>query len=275
MKTKTVSTENSAIPAQKKVEDRAHTQFLSGDVLVNTRQLATVTWVNARGTQQSETAGPGLLRHALVEAIPIRKSKSHTNSTSYRGHAWFSQTDQQLWTESRFEWFALMWLDMFHDIDSIAVQPMRIDFGDGTHHFPDVLALHADARQVLYDIKPAATITPKAAEQFRKTRDVCARIGWGYEVFSGLPPLVTKNVKFLWNFRGPDHKPSDAVARRIIELLDTPRTISSVVMESGLLLPVVNTGIFHMVWKRQLRADLSTRFSYSTLIERNSNVRDA
>jgi hypothetical protein len=257
------------------LEAEPTTTTISSDILLNSRQLATVTWVDARGTRRSEIAGPGLLRHALVEAVPIRKSKSHTNSTSYRGHAWFSQTDQQLWTESRFEWFALMWLDMFHDIDSVAVQPMRIDFGDGLHHVPDVFALHADSRQVLYDIKPAATTTPEAKEQFRKTREVCARVGWGYEVFNGLPPIVTRNVKFLWNFRGPDYKPSAAVARRIIELLDTPRTISSVVMESGLLLPVVNTGIFHMVWKRQLRADLSTRFGYSTLIERNSNVRDA
>ena len=236
---------------------------------------ATVTWVDARGARRSEACGPDLLRHALVDTIPIRKSKSHTNSTSYRGHAWFSQTGQQLWTESRFEWFALMWLDMFHDIDSVAVQPMRIDFGDGTHHFPDVIALHGDARQVLYDIKPADRINPKAREQFRKTREVCARVGWGYEVFSGLSPLVTKNVKFLWNFRGPDHTPSVAVARRIIELLDTPRTISSVVMESGLPLPVVNSSIFHMVWKRQLHADLTTRLGYATLIERNLHVSDA
>jgi hypothetical protein len=244
------------------------------DIAAN-RHGATVSWVDARGEEQSMNAGPDLLRRNLVEARPIRVSKSHTNSTSYRGHAWFSQTGQQLWTESRFEWFALMWLDMSHDIDSVAVQPMRIDFGDGTHHFPDVIALHADSRQVLYDIKPAATITPKAAEQFRKTRDVCARVGWGYEVFSGLPQTVTTNIKWLWNYRGPDHKPSDAVARRIMGLLETPRTISSVAMESGLPLPVVNTGIFHMLWKRQLRADLSTRFGYSTLIERNPDGPDA
>ena len=236
-----------------------------------TPTVATVTWIDAIAQRHTAAAGPALLQEHLYEARPIRMSKPHKRSTAYQGHSFISQTRQQLWTESRLEAFALMWIDMSFNVESIATQPMRINFSDGTRHTPDIFALHSDATQVLYDVKPKAKLTEDTLTQFRKTREVCADIGWGYKVFHELAPQNHANMLWLWNFRRTDLIPSQEVEARVLELLDEPRTISSVAVESGLSIPDANTAIFNMLWRRILRTDLKTRIGYDSLIERTTH----
>ena len=230
--------------------------------------VATVTWIDATERHHTAPAHPDLMQERIYEAMPIRVSKSHAKSTAYQGHSIISQTRQQLWVESRLEAFALMWIDMSFDVQSVATQPMRIDFADGTRHTPDIFALHSDSTQVLYDVKPRSKLTEKVLTQFQKTRDICADVGWGYQLFHGLPPQVHANMVWLWNFARTDLKPARHVEARVLELLDVPRTLSSVTFESGLMMADVNSAIFNMLWRRVLRTDLTIRLGYSSIIER-------
>ncbi len=85
------------------------------------------------------------------------------------------------------EYTALMLLDHTAAVAAVCTQPLRMDFADGTSHFPDGLVVYANGRQELFDVRPAHLVDHDAVEQFAKTAQMCEQIGWTHRLIVDIP----------------------------------------------------------------------------------------
>lgn len=228
-----------------------------------------VHWLDQTGTLRTARPSVGLLDRELYLAPPIRKGNRYQGRRNYHGRNWVSATAGHVWHESMYERYALLDLDFRHDLIAIASQPMRLTLSNGDSHVPDFIALHADYRQVVYDVKPAARVTAKAQRQFDLTAELCARVGWGYEVFSEATPLVRTNVEWLANFRHHRFRPPPQALANLTEKLTSPLTVRE--GAAAMRLPNWNGGvgaIYHLAWVGELTLDLTQHLSYNTPIRK-------
>lgn len=234
---------------------------------------ALVRWKPTAKTTLKAPADRSLLSRHLYLAEPFRMPTSYPRQRNYYGLYYFSQTQTHVWHESLNEANMMMYLDHVESITAIAAQPMEMIFGDGGRHVPDLIALHSNNRQVVYDIKPASKITSKVLEQFAKTQAVCAAVGWGYQVLAGLPEQVQSNLTWLSNFRHPLFNPGDEATSRLLAALTAPTTFDAAAeaLSPGALAHG-RSALFHLLWLRVAHANLTKRIDGTTPIERNPHV---
>ncbi|WP_167738007.1 TnsA-like heteromeric transposase endonuclease subunit [Cryobacterium sp. MDB2-10] len=234
---------------------------------------ALVQWKPTAKTKMEAPADRTLLSRHLYLAEPFRKPKSYPRQRNYYGLYYFSQTKTHVWHESLNEANMMMYLDHVESITAINSQPMEIRFADGLRHVPDLMALHSNHRQVVYDIKPTAKITSKALEQFAKTQAVCTKVGWGYEVLAGLPEQVQTNLSWLNYFHHPLFAPEREATSRLLAALTAPARFDEAAhILSPQAIAYGRSALFHLLWLRVVRADMSARINGNTLIERSPHA---
>ena len=232
-----------------------------------------VEWIDSNHGVLSAIANKQLLDKELYLALPARVGNRYPGQRNYHGLSWVSSTGQQVWTESLMERRALLWLDFTSEIVSVASQPMKMFFADGTHHFPDFICLHADQRQVVYNIKPNKFITDKVQRQFDNADRLCAQVGWTHAVVSSFDSSTIRNVEWLANYRAPINQPSEDVREMALSVLDEPLpvgTLASILAQRGAINPF--PAIYHLAWSGELRLDLSTPLTNRTLARKASHV---
>ncbi|MGO4104680.1 TnsA-like heteromeric transposase endonuclease subunit [Leifsonia sp. YAF41] len=234
---------------------------------------ALVRWApTAKTTSEAPADRPLLSRH-LYLAEPFRKPTSYPRQRNYYGLYFFSQTGSHVWHESLNEANMMMYLDHVESISAIASQPMEMVFADGGRHIPDLIALHSDYRQVVYDIKPASKISSKALEQFAKTQAVCAAVGWDYQVLAGLPDQVQSNLTWLSYFKHPLFSPvEDATSELLVTLTPSTRFDDAALTLSPGSLADGRSALFHLLWLRVVHVDMTTPIDGNTLIERSPHA---
>ena len=125
---------------------------------------------------------------------------------------------------------------------------------------------------MVYDIKPAAKITPKVLEQFAKTQAVCTAVGWGYQVLPGLPAQMQSNLTWLSCYRHPGFHPGEEATSRVLDSLSAPAPFDEV---AAILrpdsMPQGRSSLFHLLWVRAVKVDMTQRFDATTLIERTTH----
>lgn len=178
------------------------TSIIKRDILV---------WTDRDGEPRSAPADRGATKLNMHTAQLSRQPAKYQHRKHYEGFYWFSGTQAHVWHESMAEYTALMWWDHHRSIEAIASQPMCIIFADGTRHFPDFFAVHSDGSQVLYDVRPSALLDEKAIAQFEKTRQLCTKTGWNYEVFTGLDRVIRHNLEWMSAFRQKRFEPDDVL----------------------------------------------------------------
>jgi hypothetical protein len=232
---------------------------------------ATITWLSPDNKEHTELASPALLSRSIFVAPAIRIGNKYPRKRAYPGFNWFSKTNGFIWYESMFEREALLWLDLLTDVVAIASQPMRMDFADGSHHYPDFFALHSDHRQIVYDVKPASKLTQKALDQFKKTEDLCAEIGWSFQLITDQSDAARANINWLSNYRQTRFAPPAAARDGLItELTQGPLTVAEAAEILDLHSP--DTGrpsVYHLIWQRDLTFDMQTVLTDSSSITRN------
>ncbi|WP_157157601.1 TnsA-like heteromeric transposase endonuclease subunit [Diaminobutyricimonas sp. LJ205] len=234
---------------------------------------ASLQWKSPVTGLRAKAASPALLLDELYLASPIRTGNRYPRQRNYHGHHYFAQTGALVEHESLLEATTLAWLDMHCDIVAIAAQPMKMTFADGSVHFPDFFALHGDYSQVVYDVKPKELITEKVQLQFAKTRALCARIGWEYEVHSELPNQVRVNLNWISAFKHHGYHPGAERTAQLTAALTEPLPLKAAAeLLQQARLPDARAALYHLVWNRELRLDLTQRLSDRTLIERNTNA---
>jgi hypothetical protein len=235
---------------------------------------AMIHWKTANGDLRQAPAERSLLGRHLYLADAFRKPKSYPRQRNYFGLYYFAQTKSHVWHESLNEANMMAFLDHTEQIVEIASQPMKMVFADGSWHVPDLLALHSNHRQVVYDIKPSEKITSRALAQFAKTLAVCQTVGWGYQVLNTLPQQMQTNLTHLSYFKHPLFHPHSADLNHLLESLAQPMRFDKA---AGILCPGSQphgrSALFHLLWLRTISTDLNHRIDSSTLIERNPDAR--
>jgi hypothetical protein len=232
-----------------------------------------VEWTLDNKLVVSELATKRLLDRELYLAFPSRKGNRYPKQRNYHGLTWFSGTGQQVWTESLMERRALLWLDFTCNIVSVASQPMKMIFADGTHHFPDFICLQADQRQVVYNVKPEKFITDEVQRQFDNAAELCAQVGWTHTVVSSFDTDIIRNVEWLANYRAPINRPSERVRDLALSALEDPLSvgdIASALRSREVVNPIPS--IYHLAWTGEIRLDLSTPITNRTIARKANHV---
>jgi hypothetical protein len=174
-----------------------------------------------------------------------------------------------VWHESLLERSSLLWLDFSSDIVAIAAQPMQMHFADGTSHYPDFLALHADQRQVVYNVKPLQFINAKAKAQFANAAALCELVGWSHQVIPAMNPTVAGNLDWLANFRQTRFAPTERAFAQLMDALTTPMPADAAAITmlypgwTGAL-----AAIFHLAWSGDIEFDLTLPISSTSTIRK-------
>jgi hypothetical protein len=228
---------------------------------------AIIQWKTTSGQICEAPAARNLLGRHLYLADAIRMPKSFPRMRNYFGLYYFAQTQSHVWHESVNEANMMAFLDHTESIAAINSQPMQMTFGDGSWHVPDLLALHSNHRQVVYDIKLASAIGSKELAQFAKTQAVCDTVGWGYQVLPTLSAQHQENLTHLSYFKHPLFRPGHEAVHRLFAALKTPTTFDEA---AGVLrpdaLPQGRASLFHLLWLREVSTDLNSRIDSNTPI---------
>ena len=232
-----------------------------------------VHWITHEGQLLKAPASPALLDKNLFEAGRIRGGNHDPRQRNYHGMYYFSQTGKHVWHESLLEAKSLTGLDLYANIDAIASQPCRIEFADGTTHFPDYLALHTGGHQVLYDVKPESRITDPVIDQFARTLALCDRVGWGYSILTELSPQEQLNVTYVSYFKHPQFHPGPEAVARLLDELDQPKSFLDAARAlHGETLPDARASLLHLIWQGTVQTDLGLHLGDNSIIERNSHA---
>jgi hypothetical protein len=226
-----------------------------------------VLWVDGSRSQHVENATPALLHRDIAGARRIRTGYQYKAQRNYHGVYAFGQTGQHVWYESLFEMTALMSLDFTARINSVVSQPMMMQFADGSVHYPDLFAVHVDGRQVVYDVRPENLINDKATAQFTETKRVCGKVGWDYQVFSHIDPVVKANLEWLAGYRHARYQPDAAILARVLAALRTPVPFRDLVhVADGTSAALGAIAVYNLLWNRALIFDMTTQLTTYTPI---------
>lgn len=229
--------------------------------------LAEIDWIASEETLSS-LASPTLQSRDLFDADPFRVPRRYKNQRNYQSRYYFSGTREHVWCESLLERQMLEQLDFRQDIVAIASQPMQMRFADGTKHVPDFFALHADGRQVLYDVKPLSRVNEKAVTQFANTKATCRVIGWDYEVLTEREPQYTLNVHWLAHFKHTGFYPGTATEDRLrTSLARSLRFIDACDVLGRPTLPEARSAMYHLLWIGAATIDLTLPMTDFTMVE--------
>lgn len=193
------------------------------------------------GTVQNLPLSPdvGSVRPEL--ATPIREFFSWPGKRSYEGLYWSSTNRRHVDFESLLEREYLMTADIADDVIAIAAQPLALLWPRGTQgqrdHVPDFFVRLSSGDGRVVDIRSRERVD-KSGEQFAMTRRACDEIGWQYEVFTGLAPVVSHNLRWLAGYRHDRSAPSADTAESIRNCFATPLPL-----QVGLRDPSTQTGL--------------------------------
>lgn len=240
--------------------------------LANRNDHPVIAWTDASGAARTAVADPHCLAYGLEGARTARRPVNYQHRRNYEGYYWCAGSGESIWYESMTEYSVIMELDHTKRLAGIAAQPLCILFSDGTRHYPDYFALHDSGAQGLYDVRPSDRVDEKAEIQFAKTREVCERIGWDYQVLNGVRGVQRHNLEWLAGYRHPYMAPDPPTRARIRDAARNPVPLAGLATALDPALPVRHLpGIYHLLWIRELVYDPSVPLGWTTIVEGSSH----
>jgi hypothetical protein len=152
-----------------------------------------------------------------------------------------------------------MLLDFDPDVRAVSSQPFWLRWRDGEdrirRHVPDFFARKTDGTGVVIDVRPDDRIPARDAETFAVTAGACEAAGWEYRRAGDLDPVLVANVRWLSRYR---HRRClvPEVAAALMEIFAGGRALFDGAELAGDRLRVLPV-LFHLLWQRQLTADLT------------------
>lgn len=223
-----------------------------------TRMLACVD-----GVVQDVPLFPEAESVPLERATPIREFFSWPGKRNYEGLYWSSTNRRHVDFESLLEREYLLVADAADDIVAIAAQPLAMLWPRSTsghrNHVPDFFVRLVSGDGRLVDVRSSERVEENA-EQFALTRSVCDQVGWQYEVFTGLAPEVSANLRWLAGYRHDRSAPHPDMVEVILGCFGAPipfgEALSRVQSQSGLSAEIAAANLLHLIWSRRLNVDL-------------------
>lgn len=208
---------------------------------------------------------------AVLAGMPVREFRAYQGRRHYSGWYWSATTGGHVVYENRLELVRLLLADRDRDVVAIAAQPFLLEGPDGARtrrHVPDLLLGHADGSVTVVEAKAAGRLRdPVVAEQLAWSRRVCEAAEFGFEIWSGIDPVVRENVRFLAGYRRP-LLVNQTLAPTVLELATEPVTIRELETRMGPDQPreLVRPVILHLMWASHLVADLSRSLEGDTVV---------
>jgi hypothetical protein len=223
------------------------------------------------GTTRNDNVSTDLASIAVEQAVPIRRFFAWPGKRNYEGLWWSSTVRAHVPFESLLEREYLMWADFEPDIVAIAAQPLALLWPRGAtghkNHVPDFFVRLSNGDGRLVDVRNPDRLGDAAA-QFDLTRHVCVEVGWHYEVFTGLDPITEQNVRWLAGYRQDRCAPLDDAFAAITSCFADPLPLGlgahRVAMSTGVSKDMALANVLHLLWRRQLSANLRSPLSLDT-----------
>jgi hypothetical protein len=201
------------------------------------------------------------------EALPARRFRFEKGLRSFAGWWYFATTGSHVGFESWLERDHLMLMDFDPAVRAVSSQPFWLRWdgeGRSRRHAPDFFARTADGTGVVVDVRPDDRIPARDAETFAVTAVACKAAGWEYRRAGDLDPVVVANVRWLSRYR---HRRCmvPGVAAVLLDVFAGGRGLFEGAELAGDRLRVLPV-LFHLMWHRQLTADLAVPLSTSAVV---------
>lgn len=228
-----------------------------------------VTYAGPDG-KEVRTGLDGLRRADLEACRPVRSFPSYKGQRNYPGWYWSATMGRRIGFESWVERGHLVALDFAPEVTAIVSQPFwlswRTPAGKVRRHVPDFFARLADGGALVIDSRPLDAADDGDREAFAAARTACGLLGWGYAVCGEMDPVVAANHRWIAGYRHPRCGQAGTEARLLkafgsgLELMEGAEAAGDPLAT----LPV----LFHLMWRRELTADLSLVLSHRTIVRR-------
>ncbi len=202
------------------------------------------------------------------EVLPVRPFRFEKGLRNFAGWWFFATTGAHVGFESWLERDHLMLMDFDLAVRAVSSQPFWLRWRDGEkrfrRHAPDFFARKADGTGLVVDVRPDDRIPARDAETFAVTATACEAAGWDYRRAGDLDPVLVANVRWLSRYR---HRRCllPEVAAVLLEAFACGRGLFEGAEVAGDRLRVLPV-LFHLMWQRQLAADLTAPLGMSTVV---------
>ncbi|KAB1941143.1 TnsA-like heteromeric transposase endonuclease subunit [Micromonospora sp. ALFpr18c] len=199
---------------------------------------------------------------------PVRRFASYKGQKHHSGRWWSATTGGHVGFESWLERDHLMLLDFDPSVVAVSSQPFWLFWttpqGKTRSHAPDYFARRGDGSAVVVDCRPTDRIKPKDAAAFDATRTACVLVGWDYRLVDATDAIRSANVRWLAGYRHPRHQ-VEPVAAALRRAFAAPAPLMAGAEAVGHPLAVLPV-LFHLLWRHDLDADLSTPLHPGTVV---------
>lgn len=227
-----------------------------------------VTFLDDQGKHHDEVPINDVARHDFVGYRSIRSIPAHKGQRHLPGFYWFSSIDRLVPYESRLEMFTLMTFDFEGDVIDVLAQPLLFCFvqEETYRHIPDFLMWRECGGVTLVDVKPGEQVgKDRNRRAFESTEIACQHLGWAFDVRTEPDEIFLANLKWLAGYRRrpPRFK---VEAARILEICAEQATSIGDLLARSNLPILTRPVVFHLLWKRVLKTDMSTLLNEQSLI---------
>jgi len=202
------------------------------------------------------------------DAFPVRSFRFEKGLRNFAGWWYFATTGAHIGFESWLGRDHLMLMDFDPEVRAVASQPFWLRWRDGDdrarRHAPDFFARRHDGSAVVVDVRPDDRIPERDAQAFAVTAEACEAAGWEYRRSGDLDPVLVSNVRWLSRYR---HRRClvPGVAAVLVEAFAGGCGLFEGAELAGDRLRTLPV-LFHLMWQRQLAADLSVPLGMATVV---------
>ncbi|MFF6911778.1 TnsA-like heteromeric transposase endonuclease subunit [Streptomyces sp. NPDC012466] len=204
---------------------------------------------------------------SLQSAVPWRTFRWYKGQRHYSGAYWAATVGDHVIYESRLELARLLFADFDPSVRAIVAQPFLLRTvveGKARKHIPDYF-LATEHGPVVVDVKPRRRWSkPVVAFTFAWTRQAVESHGWRYEVWCEPPETELDNIRFLAGYRRDWLFSPDLLQEVRRADLDGVTLGEAGRRVLGRAEAQVRAAIHHLLWKQELRADLTRPLQPST-----------
>jgi hypothetical protein len=207
---------------------------------------------------------------SLQSAVPWRTFRWHKGQKHYSGTYWAATVRDHVIYESRLELARLLFADFDPSVRGIVAQPFLLKAvveGKARKHIPDYFLTTEDG-PVVVDVKPRRRLSKQVvAFTFAWTRQAVESRGWRYEVWSEPSETELDNIRFLAGYRR-DWLFSPELLEEVRRAdLDGVALGEAARRVSGRAEARVQAAIHHLLWRHEMRIDLTRPLRPSTVLE--------
>ncbi|MCM3778802.1 TnsA-like heteromeric transposase endonuclease subunit [Microbacterium hydrocarbonoxydans] len=217
-----------------------------------------IEWLDAAGNKHAVRADNPITAAEVIPGERTRRPGKYRGQATYQGRYWCAGIEGHVFHESMAEFTGLMLIDHLYDIVQLFAQPLLLTFADGTFHYPDFLAIEADATRHLVDVHLQTLTTPAHELAFEQTRKLCERLGWRFTVIDQLDDIVRWNLEAMARYHHPRYLPTAQLEKQILRAAARTATFGELrealrTNRPGEHMPA----IYNMLWNRHLHIDIT------------------